>query len=74
MVNPKRWATWVHLQWHEDELAKQKKMEQEAAMAEQQMPGQMEVGAEKRSPQSAASPLKTEMQPKKSGIISSNSK
>lgn len=72
MVQPKTWATWLHIQEHEDALAKQKQQEQ--AVAQQQAapangasggsgPSQMNVGAEKRSPLAAASPLKTETQP-----------
>ncbi len=67
MVQPKTWATWYHLQMHQDMLAKQK--EQEKQQAQQQMTqgggsalgGKGKVGAEKKSPMSAASPLKTEM-------------
>ena len=65
MVQPKTWAVWTHLAWHQELLANQKKQEMEAMQAE--MSGNMETsskpkfGAEKKSPQSAASPLKTEM-------------
>lgn len=64
MVQPKNWATWMHIQWHQDELAKQK----EQQLAQQQMqlgtgqPMQQgpQMGAEAQSPLAAASPLKTE--------------
>ena len=68
MVQPKTWAVWFHLDWHQKLLAEQKKAEQEALQAE--MGANMEstktsskpkIGAEKKSPQSAASPLKTEI-------------
>ena len=65
MVQPKTWAVWTHLAWHKEMLSNQKKQEKQAMQAE--MSGNMEssskpkFGAEKKSPQSAASPLKTEM-------------
>lgn len=64
MVQPKSWAVWTHLAWHQEMLANQKKQEMEAMQAETS--GNMEAtskpkfGAEKKSPQAAASPLKTE--------------
>lgn len=66
MVQPKTHATWVHIDWHQKLLAEQKKKEMEA----QQMAindsmsaiesGKPKVGAQKKSPTEAASPLKTE--------------
>lgn len=61
MVQPKTWAVWNHIAWHEELLAKQKKQEMEAeqmAMSEAPTP---KVGQEKKSPLQAASPLKTEI-------------
>lgn len=64
MVQPKTWATWIHIHEHEEALAKQQAQQM---MAEQQAgaetggaakPGQ--VGAEKKSPMAASAPLKTE--------------
>lgn len=67
MLQPKTWALWLHLDWHQKLLAEQKKMEMEALQAEQ-MGGTMEstgskpkFGAEKKNSQSAASSLKTEI-------------
>ena len=67
MVQPKTWATWYHLAWHEELLAQQKAQEQ-AMMAQQaqemtqtSLGGKGKVGAEKQSPKSQASPLATEM-------------
>src|SRR3990167_10842000 len=69
MVQPKTWATWYHIDWHEKLLAQQK--QQEMQMQQQQMqemqgqapPGALggkgKVGAEKSSPLAQASPLKT---------------
>ncbi len=70
MVQPKTWATWYHLAWHEEELAKQKA--QEMQMAQQQMAeagppalgGKGAVGKEKSSPMAQASPLATEIKNK----------
>lgn len=66
MVMPKTWALWLHLEWHKELLAKQKK--QEMAQAQMQMqptanqpPGGVKVGAERKSPMANASPLKTEI-------------
>jgi hypothetical protein len=74
MLQPKTWALWFHLAEHEKFLAEQKAQEQ--AMAQQQMmqqqmqqgqapqgSAQINVGAEKRSPMAAASPLKTAINP-----------
>lgn len=71
MVQPKTWATWLHIQEHEDKLGKQKMMEQQAAMqqgapqpgAQSSNGSTLNVGAEKKSPMAAASPLKTEIKP-----------
>ena len=65
MVEPKTWATWYHIAWHEELLAKQKAQEQQM-MQQQQMEqtslgGKGKVGKEKRSPLSQASPLATEL-------------
>lgn len=77
MVQPKTWSTWFHIAEHEKMLAEQKAKEQMAA--EQQIAagggqnldktnstGTLNVGAERRSTTAAASPLKTEMNPKDS--------
>lgn len=76
MVQPKTWATWLHIQEHEDALAKQKQQEMPAAQQQAQQSAtsamggasggsgpKVNVGAEKRSPLAAASPLKTEIKP-----------
>lgn len=68
MVQPKTWAMWFHLEAHQQELAKQKALEQQA-MQNQVLDsaggqnGKIKVGAEKQSPQAAASPLKAEINP-----------
>lgn len=68
MLMPKTWALWMHIAWHEEELAKQKVMEIQAQ--QQQMMGTgaqgaptatAKPGADKANPLQAASPLKTEM-------------
>lgn len=67
MLQPKTWELWFHLDWHEKLLSEQKKREMEAQ--QQQLndsmatssPTKPKVGAEKKNPRSAASPLKTEM-------------
>lgn len=66
MVQPKTWATWMHIQWHEELLAEQKKQEQTMMAAEQAAMTQPKIGAEKKSPLAAASPLKTEINSKNS--------
>ena len=64
MLVPKTWEMWMHLDWHEKALAEQKKQEM---LAQQEMqsgtmePSKPQVGKEKTNPQSAASPLKTEI-------------
>jgi hypothetical protein len=61
-VPNKTWATFIHLQWHEDLLAQQKAMQQQQAqMQMQQAAGQVEVGVEKQNPMAQASPLKSEI-------------
>jgi hypothetical protein len=65
-VFPKTNAIWFHLAEHEARLTEQKKMimQQQQIMQQmqmQKMQPQLNVGAEKRSPQEAASPLKTEI-------------
>lgn len=64
MLADKGWAAWTHIEWHQELLAQQKAQEQAQMQAEAQMQplgdaGQ--VGKEKSNPQSAASPLKTEL-------------
>jgi len=84
MVMPKTWATWMHIEWHQELLAQQKAQQMQQAQQQAQMqqgqpgqpgqppnpqqpgqptqpsqPKQINVGAEKRSPIAAASPLKT---------------
>ncbi len=67
LVQPKTFATWFHIDWHQKLLAEQKKQEQ---IAQQQMindsmgaieAGKPKVSAEKKSPMAQASPLKTEI-------------
>ena len=63
MVQPKTWACWMHIQWHEDELAKQKAQEQQQLMLESQATqgaSAPKMGAERSSPMGAAAPLKQE--------------
>lgn len=66
LVQPKTFATWFHIDWHQKLLAEQKKKE---LLAQQQMAndnmsatesGKPKVGAEKKSTLAQASPLKTE--------------
>lgn len=67
MVQPKTWATWLHIEWHQELLAQQKAQQmQNDQMAAQQQSGQqpqgsssMQQGAEAKSPIAAASPLKS---------------
>jgi hypothetical protein len=72
MVQPKTWATWFHLEQHKQLLAQQKAQEmqaqQQAMMNDASggqggQPNKINVGAEKRSPQAATTPIKTEMNP-----------
>jgi hypothetical protein len=67
MVQPKTWATWVHISWHQDFLAKQKQQEMLQMQMQQAPPevgkalgGAGAVGQEKQNPVAQASPLKTE--------------
>jgi len=71
MVQPKTWATWLHIMEHEEMLAEQKAQEQ--AMMQQEamgtsppsaLGGKGKVGKEKQSPKSQASPLATEIKNK----------
>ena len=68
MVQPKTWATWLHIMEHEELLNEQKLQEQQIAQQEimgggasPPLGGAGKVGAEKSSPIAQASPLKTEM-------------
>ena len=73
MVQPKTLATWFHIAEHQDYLAKQKgvMMAQQGQMPGQPMTGQLPdqqsnqsqpINQDRLNPQSAASPLKQEMQ------------
>lgn len=68
MLQPKTWATWFHLDWHQKLLAEQRKQEmimQQNAINDSMGAiegGKPKIGAEKKSPLASASPLKTEMQ------------
>lgn len=67
MMAKKTWATWVHMAWHEELLAMQKKQQMDAENPDQQKPKDAqkpEVGKDKKDPQSTASPLKQEMNAK----------
>lgn len=69
MVNPKTWATWNHIAWHEELLAEKKKqimIEESMAAMEGGSPNVSKVSNEKRSPIQAASPLKAEINSKDS--------
>lgn len=63
-VMPKTWALWMHIAWHEELLAKQKKQEMDMMQTQmQESQGNMltpKIGVEKKSPMAQASPLKTE--------------
>jgi|ERR1051325_1188310 hypothetical protein len=74
MIPPgkRTWELWFHIQQHEALLAQQKAMEMQAqqqalmqgnAGQTQAQPNTLNVGAEKRNPQAAASPLKTAINP-----------
>lgn len=68
------WAKWVHIAWHEQLLGQQKKQKMQQDQQQGQDPNQKDgkpqdaqkpkVGADKKDPKSAASPLKQEMQQK----------
>lgn len=72
MVQPKTWALWFHLAEHEKYLAEQKAQEQLAAQQQMQaegqsgQPSQVNIGAEKKSPVEAASPMKETINPNNS--------
>ncbi len=67
------WAMWFHIEQHKQLLAQQKAMEMQAMQMQMmagggagQSPGQpnsINMGAEKKSPMAAASPMKTEFNP-----------
>lgn len=66
-VQPKTWATWMHIEWHQELLAKQKKQEMDMQQQQLQQVGAQgqpmskpQIGAEKKNPLAQASPLKTE--------------
>lgn len=69
MVQPKTWATWLHIEWHQELLAQQKAQQMQAEqmqLQQQQLQGQpqpstLKPGAERKSPLAAASPLKSEI-------------
>ncbi len=70
MLQPKTWAVWFHLEMHNKMLAQQKAMEMQAQQMQMiqqgqstSKPNQVKVGAEKRSPQAATTPVKTEFNP-----------
>jgi hypothetical protein len=61
MVQPKTWATWFHLQAHEDALAKQQQQIQQQQMLQSQQTGGVSPGGPQQgqtSPMAAAAPLK----------------
>lgn len=68
MSMPKTWQTWIHLRWHEDELAKQKEQEKQMmmqqgidkSMSNPQVKPQSGMNKEKRNPMEASTPLKAE--------------
>lgn len=62
MTQPKTWAAWMHIAWHEELLAQQKQQEQMQAQAQEggALGGAGAVGKEKQNPMAQASPLKTE--------------
>ncbi len=70
MIPNKTWAALLHIDWHEKMLADKKKQQMDAEKAQMQATmgssqgqpqGQNKMGAEKKSPTAAASPLKTEL-------------
>ncbi len=70
MLQPKTWASWFHIQEHEDMLAKQQAEEMAMVQSEQTGAGaQNKVGAQRSSPMGAAAPLKHEA---KTSMSSSN--
>lgn len=67
MTQPKTWATWFHIEWHQEFLAQQKQQEmmqaqmQQAQATRDPLGGTGAVGKEKSNPMAQASPLKTEI-------------
>lgn len=68
MLQPKTWAAWLHIQEHEEALAKKQAEEQQMMQQEMQGAGQsaasgqkpaQKQGVEKSSPKEATSPLKS---------------
>jgi hypothetical protein len=61
------WAKWVHIAWHEELLAEQKKQQMQAQQQEQQPQDKGKPGGEqqkpkdKQDPQKSAVPLQGEM-------------
>lgn len=71
----KTWATWAHIAWHEELLAKQKEIEKAMQMAQGVAPGapptpggqpakQLDIGTAKQKPTEAAASLKGQINPK----------
>lgn len=68
------WGKWIHMHWHEELLAAQKKQQMDQQQQQGQQQGQdqqkpdqgqkPQVGKAKQNPQEAAAPLKQEMVPK----------
>lgn len=63
MSQPKTWATWMHIAWHEEMLAQQKQQEMAQAQAEMPEGGTVDIGKEKQSPMASAAPLQQEINP-----------
>lgn len=73
MVQPKTWATWMHIEWHQELLAQQKQQQMQVQQQNQQnqqnqqqlpqqaQPSTLNPGKEKKSPMAQASPLKSEI-------------
>lgn len=62
-LQPKTWATWFHIEEHQQALAKQIAMQQQQAMLESPQPGNTPASnspATNNSPMQAASPLQAE--------------
>lgn len=57
------WSKWVHIQWHEELLAQQKKqqMQQQAQQDQGQQGGPQQKPQDKQDPNKAAAPLQGEM-------------
>lgn len=77
MVQPKTWATWFHIEEHKQLLAQQKAQQQQMQQMQmmqakpQSQLNQINVGAERRSPTAAVSPIQTEMNPS-NNLINNN--